>query len=223
MKKIIATLALVAVTASMFAQGNFIFSTTARYVWDDWSSVAIKPDGSNNVAFLFGSGTPLVDTATGVSGVATNTTSASWTTSQAWSSILSDPNFHLGTNNGSGLLAAAQTSNLGTISYLGGATFTVTGTAAAGGSTTVYVIGWNAAYADPFAAAAAGSAVGWSSPFTYSYAAGPVPGPAGTPGNFAAVLTPFGVFLPVAPVPEPGTMALAALGGASLLLFRRRK
>ena len=27
----------------------------------------------------------------------------------------------------------------------------------------------------------------------------------------------------VAPTPEPGTMALAALGGASLLLFRRRK
>jgi hypothetical protein len=29
--------------------------------------------------------------------------------------------------------------------------------------------------------------------------------------------------LPVAAVPEPGTLALAALGGASLLLFRRRK
>ena len=29
--------------------------------------------------------------------------------------------------------------------------------------------------------------------------------------------------VPTAPVPEPGTMALAALGGASLLLFRRRK
>lgn len=29
--------------------------------------------------------------------------------------------------------------------------------------------------------------------------------------------------VPTTPVPEPGTMALAALGGASLLLFRRRK
>ena len=28
--------------------------------------------------------------------------------------------------------------------------------------------------------------------------------------------------VPTTPVPEPGTMALAALGGASLLLFRRR-
>ena len=31
------------------------------------------------------------------------------------------------------------------------------------------------------------------------------------------------VLTPVTPAPEPGTMALAALGGASLLLFRRRK
>ena len=31
------------------------------------------------------------------------------------------------------------------------------------------------------------------------------------------------VLSPVTPTPEPGTMALAALGGASLLLFRRRK
>ena len=39
----------------------------------------------------------------------------------------------------------------------------------------------------------------------------------GTPIN--SLLTP----LYLIPVPEPGTMALAALGGASLLLFRRRK
>jgi len=37
-------------------------------------------------------------------------------------------------------------------------------------------------------------------------------------------LTSFNIYYQnVAPVPEPSTMALAALGGASLLLFRRRK
>jgi len=61
---------------------------------------------------------------------------------------------------------------------------------------------------------------------------------ASTVGNFTAVPspgTPFNLFGTgtgqvtgytmnvVAPVPEPSTMALAALGGASLLLFRRRK
>ena len=41
----------------------------------------------------------------------------------------------------------------------------------------------------------------------------------------AQTLTPVTTFTlySVAPAPEPGTMALAALGGASLLLFRRRK
>jgi hypothetical protein len=36
-----------------------------------------------------------------------------------------------------------------------------------------------------------------------------------------ASINKFGTFIPS--VPEPGTMALAALGGASLLMFRRRK
>jgi len=56
------------------------------------------------------------------------------------------------------------------------------------------------------------------------------------PNNASPGATPFGTggslinspntqlyLLQVAPTPEPGTMALAALGGASLLLFRRRK
>jgi hypothetical protein len=46
--------------------------------------------------------------------------------------------------------------------------------------------------------------------------------PAGLPGNLTGwdALT---VNLVMSPVPEPGTMALAGLGGLSLLLFRRRK
>jgi len=45
--------------------------------------------------------------------------------------------------------------------------------------------------------------------------------PNGTPINSAN--TQLYLLSNVAPTPEPGTMALAALGGASLLLFRRRK
>ena len=43
-------------------------------------------------------------------------------------------------------------------------------------------------------------------------------GAAGNIGGFT-----LGTVIGTAPVPEPSTMALAALGGASLLLFRRRK
>jgi hypothetical protein len=61
--------------------------------------------------------------------------------------------------------------------------------------------------------------------FNYSYVAGPVPGPAGTPGNMNAFFNgtsgpQFGV---IATVPEPATMALAGLGGLAMLMFRRRK
>jgi hypothetical protein len=54
----------------------------------------------------------------------------------------------------------------------------------------------------------------------------------GNPGNAVFGVSPTTFGLPISslntqlylvPVPEPGTMALAALGGASLLLFRRRK
>ena len=45
--------------------------------------------------------------------------------------------------------------------------------------------------------------------------------PNGTP--IYSLNTPLYLLSGVTPAPEPGTMALAALGGASLLLFRRRK
>ena len=46
---------------------------------------------------------------------------------------------------------------------------------------------------------------------------------ANAPGGLANGITLFSVTAGGGPVPEPSTMALAALGGASLLLFRRRK
>jgi len=45
--------------------------------------------------------------------------------------------------------------------------------------------------------------------------------PAGTPSTMA--VDPEGLNIVLEPVPEPTTIALATLGGASLLLFRRRK
>jgi hypothetical protein len=225
MKKLILIIAIsMTVSVSVFAQGTFILQTAARYLYDDWSAVAPKADASNDFALYIGTGTPLIDTLGG-GGVATNATSLpnGLTTSAAWTAILSDPNFVLATNNGtsSGVIGG-PTSAVGGISYLSGATFTVSGTAAAGGTATLYMIGWNDAYATPALAAAAGAAVGWSTAFNYAYAAGPVPGPAGTPGNETGLLTPFGVANGVA-VPEPSTMALAGLGGLAALLFRRKK
>ncbi len=228
MKKIVAIFGLAIVGLTTFAQGNFQFQGSGpRYVWDNWSSQAIKGDASNNVAFLWAnSGTALIS---GVAtSVATNAGTGFFTQSQlatAWTDILTDPNFHLATNAGTSTLVTAQAGTQGQYAYSGGGAFTVAGTSSGGGTVEIYVIGWSSLYADPFTAAANHSAVGWSSVFNYSYVAGPNPGPAGTPTTMAAAgLTPFGVAsASVVVTPEPSTLALAALGGASLLLFRRRK
>jgi hypothetical protein len=222
MKKLILTIALATTIGSaVFAQGSFIFQTGARYLWDDWSALAPKADASNNFALFIGTGTPSVVQAGG-GGVATNAVAlpGGLTIAQAWSDILGDSSFLLATNSSTaGGVIGGPTSLVGGISYLGGATFLVNGTASSGGTATLYVVGWSDLYATPQAAALAGSPVGWSTAFSYAYAAGPNPGPAGTPGNDSSVLSPFGVF---APVPEPTTIALASLGGLSLLAFRRR-
>jgi hypothetical protein len=221
MKKLLLTIGLAAIGVSAFAQGSFVFSGTARHVWDNWSTVATglpRADQSNSVAFLIGTGTPLVDTAMGMTSVPTNQLIAINGVA-AWTSILTDPNFHLATNSADGLLVVGTTTTLGGFGYSGGGTFVVAGTAAGGGTIALYVIAWSYLYANPFLAQAANSPVGWSAPISYAYGAGPVPGPAGTPGAIGDTLIQFGV----APVPEPTTFALAGLGAAALLIFRRRK
>ena len=62
------------------------------------------------------------------------------------------------------------------------------------------------------------TAVGTMTPFATAGAGDPSIFPATFANGSLSLLS-----VPVAPTPEPGTMALAALGGASLLLFRRRK
>jgi PEP-CTERM motif len=218
MKKLLLTIGLAAIGVSAFAQGSFLFGGPARYVWDNWSTVSTglpRADASNNVAFLIGTGTPLVDAI--MTSVPTNHTTAINGVA-AWTSILNDPNFKLATNGASGLIVVGTTTLVGGFTS-GGSTFTVPGTAAGGGVITLYVIGWSYLYANPFLAQAANSPVGWSAPINYAYGAGPVPGPAGTPGAIGDTLIQFGV----APVPEPATFALVGLGAAALLIFRRRK
>jgi len=175
--------------------------------------MAPKPDASNNVAFLWAlSGTPLVDTQTGLTQTATNGSSV-FNISMAWTDILTDPNYHLGTNGTS--IAITPTSVTGNYTYNADVSFTLAG-APVSGNISIFVIAWPKFFADPFAAAAADAPVGWSAPFTYAI---------GTPTMAALAFSSSTAAdnLRIGVIPEPTISALAGLGIVSLLASRRRK
>jgi hypothetical protein len=97
-----------------------------------------------------------------------------------------------------------------------------TGPATAGGAQgTFQVRAWNGAFSTyelAFAGAQATSLFGRTTPF-----ANPTGDPNGTPPGTAAQLSGWTTPITVSAIPEPSTIALAGLGVASLLLFRRRK
>jgi len=197
---------------SAFGDGYFLFSGPGKGVWDGWSTGVPHLAATNNVAFLWGptSSVPLVDSIM----TATPTNGNEVDLAAAWNDILTDPNFQLALNSNSNALAMVRCSAIGSWGYNGAAEFPVMGTAP--GDYEVFVIGWPSLYATPQDAAAAGAAVGWSAPFTYT-AADPPPGT--PPFSFASSgFVPFGVN-----VPEPSAWLLAGLGTAGLLSFRRRK
>lgn len=218
MKKllIIATAAVSLSGLSVMGQGYFQFSGSTRGVWDAFTLAnggASKLGATMNVAFLWGSGSALVSSVS--SSTATNGSTV-FSPADAWTAILNDPNYTLAIDANKSTAAIASSAANGAWSYTStaGTIFPVTGTGS--GAYSVFVIGWDKTYATPADAAAANSAVGWSQVFSYT-AANNVGTPLSMP---ASGLTPFGV---IAPVPEPATFALAGLGAAALLVFRRKK
>jgi len=212
MKKLVLISTLVAVLAgtSAFGQGYMNFSQGKSAVWDGFTAAPNASRTSNvDVAFLWASGNSVVPTVASIM-ASTPTNGTASLTSAAWTDILNDPNFHLGVNNNTAALISAVVQNAN--GGFNGVATPVQGSSL--GACTLFIIGWNSAYATPALAAAANSAVGWSVTQNYVLVDNLT-----LPGTMT--LTPFGV-TPIA-VPEPTTMALAGLGGLSLLLFRRRK
>jgi hypothetical protein len=228
-KQLILAALLTGIAASSFAQGYCVFGTSGKsWVWDNFSTPGTSQVGGTaganiNLAFLIGStaNTPLLGNTGNGSGNTTAFSQSAGTT--IWTDIMSDPNFTIAHNQTGGAIVQTpvNTSSLvrGGWSFGGGSSFQVQNFV--GGSYKVVVVGWDAAYATLAAAQAANAAVGWSSAFTYTLQ----PDLSTAPSTFnGSGMTAFGVTpITVAAVPEPSTMALAALGGASLLLFRRRK
>lgn len=226
MKKIIAISLLMGWLAatSAFGQGYFSFYTgKSQEVWDGFTSPGVNVSilaATVNTAFLWAPANTVPTVDNPLTSTPTNRSSLLYdglSVSQSWAAILNGQ-FTPAVNNTTGALASALCSLNGTIAYLNGAAFPVTGTTP-NTSYTVYMIGWDANYATPALAAAAygglGAAVGWSNPFQYTSV-----NSIGTPNSMVGQAAPFGTF---GPVPEPGTFALATLGGLSLLAFRHRK
>ena len=222
MKKIllIATTVVALSGLTSMGQGYIAFQTPTRGMWDLFTPANAgtpKLAATMNLTFLWGTGSALI---TGIGATTPTNNLASqpiFTPAQAWTAILTDPNYRLGLDQNAGnsnpILANAAN---GAASYLAAASFPLN-LSPAGGTVGVYVIGWDKAFATPAAAQAAGSVVGWSPIFQYALGASSI----ATVSTFAGSgFVPFGV---PAVVPEPTTFALAGLGMAAMLVSRRRK
>ena len=219
MKKLTSVCILVASLAvtSGFSQGTFLFTTGKSQVWDGFTTAATTALSSKvAVSFLWApasTATPMPISQSLQSG--NSSTSTSYTAAQAWAAILSGSDTWTVAQNANSANAEvrAVTAANGFISY--GSSFAVTGTA----ETTAYTImmvSYDSQYASLLAASTAGSAVGWSTAFAYTSSTA-----LGAPVAFTGSAAQFGTFIPAA-VPEPGTIALAGLGGLGLLALRRR-
>jgi len=252
MKKQIALFATIVVASGVSAFGQdwmTIGTATAGWAYDEFTTPGVGvQDGAAgssaiDVAFLWNSTgatdlLPSVGTSFGQKGgtptdqVATNgvTSVGSANPLTQIASMLS-AGWTLGQNLNSG----AGSASLGTVVttagtlgtkfgaieyYNGGASgtpfeFSSSTVAASGGSVTMVMIAWNASAGANYQNA---SDMGWSNPFGATVGTSSSDSNAGI-AQSADSLNQFGV----APVPEPTTLALAGLGGLSMLFLRRRK
>ena len=217
------TFALTLVAASLavtsaFGQGYFTFASGKSQAWDGFTTGTASVSTKVAVSFLWAaaSTSTIMPISQSVAN-GTSATSTSYTAAQAWAAILngSDAWTVAGNAGASDAEVRQLTTSSGTVTYNLGNSFGVTGTAA---STTysLMMVSYDQQYASLAAAALAGSAVGWSTVFQYSSVT-----QIGTGATMASLAPGFGTFVPAA-VPEPGTIALAGLGGLGLLALRRR-
>ena len=117
-------------------------------------------------------------------------------------------------------LSQIATTPYGTGGYFFGGTKAIPGIAG-GGTAWVEILAFNTTFGATYAAAVASgqpNAYGGSSPFSVVLA-DPTSSPPGTPSALGGLKS----FNLNPPVPEPSTFALAGLGAAALMIFRRRK
>jgi hypothetical protein len=223
MKKLITTLALASLATGVFAQGQIYFynlggGVTTNAVTSQFASgYTATPGGSGKIAstangYYF---TLLYDTAA----VPANNNPLT----AGWSQVTVGGTPVIGTNyNG---IAGDMQGPKGTTTML-------PDNWAAGQSGSFIIVGWSASLGTTWSQVSGELAANWAS-VTGAYnwfgvssigTGTPTASPAAPYNTFGGTGAPTALVLnEVGTVPEPATMALAALGGASLLLFRRKK
>ena len=230
MKKILTTLAISGLTVAAFAQGVVNWTGAAGYVIVETNSTAFSSFTPH------GGATP---TGGAVGNVAANTSSLYYFELLVSSTASSVPTTaaNLGSWLDTGLAAGNGASANGRILQLNGTTASVANNLPAGATLNDVLVGWSANLGSTWSMASS-NLVNWASaPMPGAFfgvsALGNIQGIASPgPGN-QAFGTGAGQILNQSPnqmqldslynVPEPGTLALAAIAGASLLLFRRKK
>jgi len=230
-KQLVVITALAATALSVFGQGFVTLSTSTHKFYDEFTTAGSGIYSAANVDYaLYWAPTTATDPLSAIG--------------SQFGAGATTPNLQVATN---GVASIPQTfANLNTLLTGAGFTLGLNGAAIAGGTTTaaasagygqfqlanttagntyqLIVVGWNASAGLSAIQTGAYTAIGWSNPFNYITGAN-----ASDPNGTAAVtsagfMNAFGVApLATVPTPEPATLALAGLGGASLLLFRRKK
>jgi hypothetical protein len=223
MKKLILIITLFTVIGMhAFAQGYVLFEALQQSVWDEFTTPGmgtLVPGGDIEVTFLWAlTGTP-DPLGAGVATTGVFSTAGGWSTV---SSMISS-GWNIAEDAGSGN-AEADAAVIGHSIRRGGffyndntLSFPVVGTTG-GDAFEFVVIGWdNLTGATTLEEGMADNvALGWSNEFEYTTGS--------TAGDTVLFFNESGINqFGVAPVPEPATLALAGLGGLSILLVRRRK
>jgi len=221
MKKLIisSVLGLAFAASTAFGQGYITFGgSTIRDVWDDASTTSGPlTDSGFDATFLWSSGTSTTSlpyASTPTNGTLPFSYSAAWL--DISNSATAGGSWTVATTGGAAVIG--QPSNAtGTFQYDTLAAFGLDGTSP-GEAINLYVVAWDTdggLYNTLAAAEAGGAPLGWTSVFSYTLNAAP-PG-ASSPETVLPEKFGIGV------VPEPATLALAGLGGLSMLFLRRKK
>ena len=219
MKRLVITsiLGVVAASASTaFGQGYIIFGGGPHTVWD--FSLPTPGNGTSfDTTFLWSSTATVAAIDSIAASTPTNGTIA-FDSAAAWADFENvSGGWQFAVDAGTGTNVYGLPGNLGSFTYDNEQSFALSGSTGAGEEINIYVIAWETdggLYTTLAAAEAGDAAVGWSSVFGYTLAGAP-------PGSVASetVVPAFGF----GAVPEPATLALAGLGGLSMIFLRCRK